>query len=109
MQIVGCGQCHEPEIKYARTWLGEHAKEVNFDYFAKQIYNHTDKYPTGNMGNYSRDRLSESNLREIYKFLVDDLGLRASVGGAITVGEQKDGNTSYNLSISNRGVKDNGL
>ena len=70
-------------------WLGEHAKEMNFDYFAKMIYNHTEKYPNGGMGNYSRDRLSESNLREIYKFLVEDLGLRASIGGAIAIGDQR--------------------
>jgi mono/diheme cytochrome c family protein len=109
MQIVGCSQCHEPENKFARMWLGEHAKEMSFEYFAKQIYNHTDKYPNGGMGNYSRDRLSESNLREVYKFLVEDLGMRASIGGAIALGEQAGGNTTYNLTVTNRGVKDNGL
>ncbi len=105
----GCGQCHEPENKFARKWLGEHAKEMSYDYFAKQIYQHTDKWPRGGMGNYSKDRLPEPILREIYKFLVTDLGLRASVGGAITIAKQEGGNTTFNVAVSNLGVKDNGL
>ena len=70
MQTAGCGQCHEPENGYGRMWLGEHAKEVDFDYFAKQIYTHTDQYPRGGMGNYSRMRLPEPVLREIYQWMV---------------------------------------
>ena len=35
--------------------------------------------------------------------------MRASVGGAITVGDQKDGNTTYNVAVTNRGIKDVGL
>jgi mono/diheme cytochrome c family protein len=108
MNAVGCGQCHEPENKFARMWLGEHAKEMSFEYFEKQIYNHTDKYPRGGMGNYSRERLPEFELREIYKFLVEDLGVRASIGGALAIGDQAQGNTTYTLTITNRGVKDNG-
>jgi mono/diheme cytochrome c family protein len=108
MNTVGCGQCHEPENKFSRMWLGEHAKKVNFEYFAKQIYNHTDKYPRGGMGNYSRERLPEFVLREIYKFLVEDLGLRASIGGALAIGDQNGGNTTYTLTITNRGVKNVG-
>jgi len=106
---AGCAQCHEPENKFVRMWLGEHAKEVNFDYFAKLIYNHTDKYPNGGMGNFSRERLPEIVLREIYKFHVEDLGMRASVGGSITIGEQKNGATQYDMTVTNRGVKDVGL
>lgn len=109
MQIVGCSQCHEPENKFVRMWLGESAKKVNFEYFANLVYNHKEKYPTGNMGSYSRDRLSESSLREIYKFLVEDLGLRASIGGAVTIDGQKDGNTAYKLTLTNRGGKGLGI
>ncbi|MGE3579718.1 MAG: cytochrome c [Vicinamibacterales bacterium] len=105
---VGCGQCHEPENKFARMWLGEHAKEVNWEYFKKQIYQHTAKWPRGSMGDYNPDRLPEIMLKEIYQFLVVDLGVRASIGGAITVAEQAGGNTTYKLTVSNRGVKDSG-
>ena len=109
LNTVGCGQCHEPENGYGRMWLGEHAKEVDFDYFAKQIYEHTEKYPRGGMGNYSRMRLPESVLREIYQWMVLDLGLRASVGAAMQVGERQSDRTTINVTVSNRGVEDVGL
>ena len=89
MNTAGCGQCHEPENGYGRMWLGEHAKEVDFGYFAKQIYNHTDKYPRGRMGSYTRERLPESVLREIYQWMVIDLGMRASIGATIQMGDRQ--------------------
>ena len=109
LQTVGCGQCHEPENKFGRMWLGEHAKEVDFDYFAKQIYTHTEKWPRGGMGNYSSDRVPEPVLQEIYKFMVDDLGMRASVGGVLAAGTGQGGNTTYTLTVTNRGVENVGL
>ena len=109
MQTAGCGQCHEPENGYGRMWLGEHAKEVDFDYFAKQIYTHTDKYPRGGMGNYSRMRLPEPVLREIYQWMVLDIGMRASVGAAMQMGERQGDQTTFNVTVTNRGVKDVGL
>jgi mono/diheme cytochrome c family protein len=121
MQITGCGECHEPENKMARMWIGEYAKQVNYDYFKQQIYTHTRKYPTGIMGNYSPDRLSEENLRAIYKFLVEDLGVRASIGAprptfnpgnapaVIAIADQNGGNTKYTLTVANRGVKNVGV
>jgi mono/diheme cytochrome c family protein len=109
MNTVGCGQCHEPENKFARMWLGEKAKEVNYEYFAKMIYRHTDKYPTGGMGNYNPERVPEMVLREIYKFHVEQLGMRASIGGAIAIGEQKDGNTTYTMTVTNRATPNVGL
>ncbi len=109
MQSFGCGQCHEPENKFGRMWLGEYAKDVTFEYFATQVYDHTKKWPKGGMPTYSRDRLPESSLREVYKWMVEDLGMRASIGGSLTVADRKDVNTTYNLTIANRGVKDKGL
>ena len=105
----GCGQCHEPENKFGRKWLGEHAKEVDYEYFAKQIYNHTEKYPRGSMGNYSKLRFPESVLREIYQWMVVDIGMRVSINAFMSAGEQAGGNTSYNLPLSNAGVEDIGL
>ena len=109
MQTVGCGQCHEPENGMGRGWLGEHAKEVDFDYFAKQIYTHTDKYPRGRMGNYSRTRLPEPVLREIYQWMVLDIGMRASVGAVMQMGERQGDQTTFNVTVTNRGVKDVGF
>lgn len=109
MNMAGCGQCHEPENKFGRMWLGERAKEVNYEYFAKMIYNHTDKYPAGGMGNFNPERVPEFALREIYKFHVEDLGMRASIGAGISIGDLKDGLTTYTINVTNRGVQDLGL
>jgi mono/diheme cytochrome c family protein len=109
MNFAGCGQCHEPENKFGRTWLGEYAKDVTFEYFKKQIYQHLEKWPKGTMPIYSEERLPEPILREIYTWMVDELGMRPSIAGALTVGEQQGGKTSYTLMVSNVGVKDKGL
>jgi mono/diheme cytochrome c family protein len=109
METIGCGQCHEPENRYVRGLLGANAKDVTFDYFAKLVYEHTSKYPSGRMGNYSRQRLPELVLREVYKWLVDDLGMRASMAGAMTVGNRNGDSTTYSVTVTNMGVKDKGL
>lgn len=109
MNTAGCGQCHEPENKWGRMWLGENARNVNYDYFVRMVYNHTDKYPAGGMGNFNPQRVPEFIVRELYKFHVEDLGMRASLGGGISIGEQKDGQTSYNITVTNRGTRDVGL
>ena len=90
-------------------WLGEHAQEVDFDYFARQIYNHTDKYPRGGMGHYTREQVPESVLREIYQWMVVHIGMRASVGAAIKMGERMGRKTTFNVTVTNRAVEDVGL
>ncbi|MEQ1898655.1 MAG: cytochrome c [Vicinamibacterales bacterium] len=109
MGTVGCGQCHEPENKFARMWLGEYAKQVDFAYFAKQIYNHEEKWPKGVMPHYSRERLPEAVLREIYQWMVVDIGMRASIGGTLTAGEPREGQTTFTLALENRGIANVGL
>lgn len=109
MQVTGCSQCHEPENKFARAMLGAKAKDVDFEYFKKTIYDHTSLFPKGRMGSYSPERLSEGNLRAIYKFMVEDLGLRASMSGAFAIRDQQGGNTNYAVTVTNTGLKDKGL
>ncbi len=109
MQGYGCGQCHEPENKFGRMWLGEYAKEVDYEYFAKQIYEHEEKRPGGGMPLWTRETLPEDHMREIYKWMVLEIGMRASIGGVLTVAEQKGDQTDFNLALSNRGVENVGL
>ena len=52
--------------------------------------------------------MPEPTLREIYKWMVDDLGMWASIGGALAIGEQQGGNTTYTLTVTNRGNKEKG-
>ena len=111
----GCSQCHSPELLVPRAWLladdrpGAVAddrlgvsKDAGFPYFAKMVYDHSQKYPEGTMGNFSRDRLPEVLLREIYKFMLD-AGLRVRMEGALAVGTQQGNNTTYTLTVGNLG------
>jgi cytochrome c553 len=104
----GCGQCHEPELAIPRRWLGGIGKDADFVYFAKQIYQHTDKYPGGRMGNFSRERLPEMILREIYQFMLD-AGFRAPINASLSAGAPQGANTTYTLTVFNDGVAKRGL
>lgn len=109
MNFAGCGQCHEPEGKFPRARLGVAAKAVTFDYFKRQIYQHYERWPKGTMPLYSPERLPESVLREMYQWMVDELGLRPWIAGSLAIGERRDGKTSYTLTVSNAGEKDRGM
>jgi mono/diheme cytochrome c family protein len=109
MNFAGCGQCHEPEGKFPRARLGVAARDVTFDYFKRQIYQHYERWPKGTMPLYSPDRMPEPVLREMYQWLVEELGLRPWVAGALTLGEQRADMTTYTLTVSNNGEKDKGL
>jgi len=104
----GCGQCHEPELAIPRRWVGGETKSADFAYFAKQIYEHTDKYPQGRMGNYSRDRLPEMVLRVIYQFMLDT-GLRAPINASLRAGTIEGANTTYTLNVFNDSVAEKGI
>jgi cytochrome c553 len=104
----GCGQCHEPELAIPRRWVGGETKDADYAYFAKQIYEHTDKYPQGRMGNFSRDRLPEMVLRAIYQFMLDT-GLRAPINASLKAGQVDGANTTYTLNVFNDGVAQKGI
>jgi len=109
MNFAGCGQCHEPEGKFPRARLGVAARDVTFEYFKRQIYQHYDRWPKGTMPLYSPDRMPEPVVREMYQWLVDELGLRPWIAGALTLGDQRGDVTTYRLTVSNNGEKDKGL
>jgi cytochrome c553 len=103
----GCGQCHEPELAIPRRWVGGVNKNADFAYFAKQIYEHTDKFPHGRMGNYSKERMPEMVLRTIYQFMLDT-GLRAPVSASLLAGPAGGPNTTYTLAVFNDGIAQKG-
>jgi mono/diheme cytochrome c family protein len=111
----GCGQCHGPEMLVPRAWLLANdrpgarsdeefgvSKDAGFPYFAKMVYDHSEKYPKGTMGNFSRDRLPEVLLREVYRFMLD-AGLRVRIEAALAVGAPQGPNTTYTLTVANAG------
>lgn len=105
----GCGQCHQPELRSPRMVLGGEAADVDFAFFAKRVYEHTDIYPDGMMGNFSRLRLPESVLQEIYHFVAHDLGLLVPISAEIAPGVASETTTTYTLTVKNDGVKGKGL
>jgi hypothetical protein len=66
------------------------------------VYQHSEKYPKGTMGNFSRDRLPEVLLREIYRFMLD-AGLRVRIEAALAVGAQQSADATYTLTVANVG------
>src|SRR5262245_56932576 len=89
---MGCAQCHGPTLNGPRGNLG--AVNADFNYFSNLVYSHTTEMPKHrqligaqgnniNMGNFSRTRLWESELREIYNWARDDIGFRPALQGQL--------------------------
>jgi hypothetical protein len=109
VETIGCANCHEPELRQPRRVLGGEASDVDFDYFAKRIYQHTELYPSGRMGNYSTARLPEPVLRELFRFVKEDLRLLPLVTAVMGAGTTTGASTTYTLTVKNGGTKGKGL
>lgn len=118
MITMGCGQCHGPTLNGPRGNMG--AYNMNFDYFSNLVYNHTTAMPQyraeiGNngtnldMGNFSRTRLTANQLRQIYFWARDEIGVRAPMQGQIAKGEQGPNGITYPITITNNGVQGRGV
>jgi mono/diheme cytochrome c family protein len=105
----GCMQCHGPEGTTIRQDYGGEAAENDFQHFAKNIYNHTDRYHSPRMGDFSKLRLPETALREIYHFLFEEAGYLVPVSAVIKPGTSTGDNTVYTLELENRGLAGKGL
>lgn len=116
---VGCGQCHGPVFADTREDAG--AAGADFEWFANLVYNHTVASPEERrlsgtnpnnpirMGNYSRTRLPESLLRQIWQYVSVDLGLRVPIDAQLTAGTPAGANVTYTLTVENEGVAGKGL
>jgi len=114
----GCGQCHTPAFQGPRNNMG--MVDMDFDSFANLVYNHTTAMPQyrkliGNtatnldMGNFSRSRLPESQLRQIYFWARDEVGVRPPLAGVLSKGEQGPTGYTYTLTVSNNGLQGKGI
>ena len=61
------------------------------------------------MGNFNSGRVSESQLKDIYDFLRDEIGARPQIGAALTRGQQVEGGVTYTVNVNNTGLKDKGM
>src|SRR5439155_1365221 len=95
-----CKNCHGLK--------GEGAFGADFEWLKKMVYEHTTSMPQHwnllqetpavrvRMGNYSRSRLPESVLQEIWRF-ANDLGLRVPVTGQLSAGSPGADGVTYTL------------
>lgn len=115
---IGCGQCHGVNLDGPRGNLG--AVNADFDYFANLVYNHTTALPQHrallgvnnaniDMGNYSRTRLSEDTLRQIYFWARDEIGFRVPMQGRIAKGEPGATGVTYAVTVGNGGLQGKGV
>src|SRR5215469_9494850 len=115
---MGCGQCHTPQFQGPRANMG--AVNMDFDYFSNLVYNHTTAMPQyraliGNnatnldMGNFSRTRLTEGQLRQIYFWARDEIGFRVPMQGALAKGEAGPSGVTYTLTVRNNGLQGKGV
>jgi cytochrome c553 len=115
---MGCGQCHGATFNGPRANIG--LSGMNFDYFANLVYNHTTAMPQyrkeiGNpgtnldMGNFNRARLTMGQLRQIYFWARDEIGVRAPMVGRIAKGEPGPSGVTYPVTVINNGVPGKGV
>ncbi len=115
VETVGCAQCHGDTIAIPRADAG--AVGADFEWFKRLVYDHTTALPEHRklmgtevgilrMGNYSRARLPEPMLEEIWKYMRDDLKFRVPVVSTLSRGTA---NGSFNLVVENGGLKGKGL
>jgi mono/diheme cytochrome c family protein len=81
LAAVGCGQCHGATLNNPRADAG--GINADFEWFKAMVYDHTNAMPTHRkmmeenptspmrMGTYSRTRLPESVLQDIWQFAKD--------------------------------------
>lgn len=108
IDVAMCGQCHGPEAVGQPRHLAGGAG-ADFEWFRKTIYEHSSVWPQGHMPNFSRDRLPESTLKEIWQYLSADLGLLADVRASVNAGRPSGGNVTYTLNVQNFGIAGKGL
>lgn len=128
--VVGCAQCHGATFETPRHGMFE--VNGDFEWFKHMVYDHTNAQreqwsqldpsiprttpaPAGppgrnriRMGNYSRERLPENILKEIFDWAVD-LGALPTLAVSMTPAQNAPtGQAVYNLRVYNSSVKGKG-
>ena len=118
LAAVGCLQCHGLTLNGPRDDMG--AVDADFEWFKGMVYDHTEVMPEHwtlldaapgvrvRMGNYSRSRLPESVLLEIFDW-ARDLGFRAPMSGRLSAGAAGPSGVTYTLNVENIGLPGKGL
>jgi Cytochrome C oxidase, cbb3-type, subunit III/Domain of unknown function DUF11 len=116
LSTIGCAMCHTPILDTPRRGIAE--ANGDFDWFKHMVYDHTKAMPEhctavgpGNpycravrMGDYSRTRLQEDQLKQIYDWAVS-LGLEIPVTTNISEATPAAGGVLYKMTVVNKGVQ----
>jgi mono/diheme cytochrome c family protein len=118
LATFGCAQCHGPILNGPRGNAGGVAGD--FEWFKREVYDHTVEHPATiknleeeppiriRMGNFSRQRVPEPMLMEIWNF-AKDLGFRPMVQGALKAGVPAGNGVTYAFDVRNAGLRGKGL
>jgi hypothetical protein len=116
LSTIGCAMCHTPILDTPRRGIAE--ANGDFEWFKHMVYDHTKAMPEhctavgpGNpycravrMGDYSRTRLQEDQLKQIYDWALS-LGLEIPVTTNISEAQQSEGGVIYKMTVINKGVQ----
>lgn len=125
INLAGCAQCHGPEQRSSREEMGSRThpryngrdlaelvqgisgftgneEAVTWEYFKTCVYEHEKLIPDARMGTYSRARLPEPVVREIFNFATS-LGYRARVQNTLAPGVRSGDTVSYTVTVANLG------
>ena len=111
----GCGQCHGAVMQGPRADAG--AINADLEWFRRMVFEHTTVMPEHRkllgaaparvrMGNFSKTRVPEPLLEEIWRYLRDDLKFRVPVVSRLTAATPPG---TYNLVVENNGLAGKGL
>ena len=115
----GCAQCHGATFADSRQDAG--AAGADYAWFSNLVYNHTTASPeerrlSGDnpdnpirMGNFSRTRVPEPLLQQLWQYISSDLGLRVPIEARLAAGVPAAAGTTYTLTVENAGVPGKGL
>jgi hypothetical protein len=109
MRTAGCAQCHGPDMDNPRRWAG--GAGADFAWLSRIVYNEGGRTVEAakDMGTYSRSRLPEEMLRQIWEFMSGELGLRAFVSASAGQGVVAGANVTYAVEVRNEGMAGKGL
>jgi cytochrome c553 len=118
LATIGCAMCHTPVLDTPRRGIAE--ANGDFEWFKHMVYDHTTAMPEHctavrgenganpycraiRMGDYSRTRLPENLLLEVYNWAVG-LGLEIPVVGRLGAPETSASGVTYKLDVTNKGA-----
>jgi mono/diheme cytochrome c family protein len=124
VSTIGCGQCHGVTLETPRHGAAEVSGD--WEWFKQMVYDHSSTQPQQwsqldrsipastpgpgrvRMGNYSRARLPEATLMEIWTWMTD-LGHLVPLVGRIDPGTVGASGITFTVNVANSGVKGKGL